>query len=102
MARTYDFSKVKLVGIDGKSDEVDNPIHKTIGNIIFNMAKTLDLVEVAREIWAGKAVSLKSNEAKEIKNLVAGEQSGIFSFARKAISEYMDEVEKQPEKKNGK
>lgn len=107
MARTYDFSKIKLLGIDGNAGVIDRKnggedIYKTIGNIIYRSAKTLDLVDVAREIWAGKSVFLKTNEAKEIRSLITDEKSGLFSFVRKAVGEYMDEIEKQSEKSEDK
>lgn len=89
----YDFSKITLVDLDGK--EIKDPAYKIIANILYRSARTLDLVETARQINRGEVVELDKSEIQEIKDLMANPQSGVFAFTQKAIFDYVELVQKQ-------
>ncbi len=90
----YDFSKIVLTELDGKVIE-DADIHKTLANIIYRSAVDLDLVEIAREMNKGELVSLTKNQTDAIRRLIADPKVGLFAFARKAIADYIDEVQRE-------
>lgn len=89
----YDFSKIILVDLDGK--KIKDEAYKIVANILYCSARTLDLVETARQINKGEVVELDKSEIKEIKDLLSHPQSGVFAFTQKAIFDYIDSVQKQ-------
>ncbi len=93
----YNFSEITVVNVDGEpySEKELKPVHKIVGNHLYNGVRNVDLVETAMIINRGKPVELKPGEAKEIRALLCGPQSIIVAFVRKAIGEYMDCVEGQ-------
>jgi len=86
-----DFSKIKMLDLDNKEVK-DHNIHKTIANILYLNAKTLDLVETAREINKGATVELDKSEIQEIRQLISDTKNGVYAFARQAIFEYLDKI----------
>ena len=89
----YKFSEIELKELDGKVIEGAD-VHKSLANIIYRNASSLDLVEIAREINAGAEVPLTSSQINEIKRTIADPKAGMFAFARKAIVDYIDEVQR--------
>ena len=98
--KKYDFTKVVLKDIEGAVVK-ESQIHKDVANLIYHNAMTLDLIEVAREINSGMAVELTPAWVKEIRGIILGSKSNLFAFSKKAVSDYMDEVEKKKEPKDG-
>lgn len=95
----YDFTKIKIKDIGGK--EIKSTVHETLANYIYQLAKDLDLVEMAREIFAGKEVELDKTEVEKIVEMVKSDQAPIAAFAKKAIIDYIDSVKeskKEPKK----
>ncbi len=98
--KKYDFTKVVVKNIEG-TVEKEIEAHKLVADLVYRLADTLDLIEVAREINAGIAVSLTPAWAKEIKSIILGPKSNLWAFTKKAVSDYMDEIDKQKEPKDG-
>lgn len=90
----YDFSKIELMEIGGQVIK-DADVYKTIANIVYRTANNLDLIEIAREINSGMVVPLTDSQVGEIKRLISDKQSGMFAFARKAIFDYIDDVQRE-------
>ena len=90
----FDFSKIKLTDIEGKPLK-KSEVHKSIANALWMSAKKLDLVEVAMEINRGKAVALEKEEVAEVKRLVDDDKQGFLAFARKAVHDYIESVQKK-------
>ena len=87
----YDFAKVQLTDIEGKPLEGAD-LHKQIGNqLYFGDHKDLDLVEKGRAMYKGEAVELDKTEIESLKALLDGT---LKPFARKAVYDYIDSVEK--------
>lgn len=67
------FSKIKLMGINGKELQgVSTPtgiiaFHKHIGEVIYASAKTIALWEIAKEIYNGEEVELTQVQADELR-----------------------------------
>ncbi len=98
--KKYDFTKVVVRNIEGVIEEEIKP-HKLVADLVYRLADTLDLIEVAREINSGMAVDLTPAWAKEIKRIILGPKSNLWAFTKKAVSDYMDEVEKKKEPDDG-
>ncbi len=99
-----DLTKVKTKDIDGKPikyDEDSMPLHKHIANILYRKARNLDLVDIAMQINQGQAVEMSKADIAEMRSLI-NEQNGVFSFARKAVFEYLDKIEEAEKKKKKK
>jgi len=87
-----DFSKMQMKDIEGKI--VNSPeLYKTVANVLWRGAKTLDLVDVAMAINRGEVVELRDDEVEEIKELVKDLKSGVFAFARKQILDFIESVQ---------
>lgn len=97
----FNFSKVQLIDIEGKVIVGAN-LHKTIANLIYHHTKTLDLVEVAMAINKGESVELDKSEVNEIQQLIKDPQHGVFSYARKAILDFIESVQEREKKKTEK
>jgi len=97
----YNFSRVKITDIDGNVVPEVN-LHKTIGNIVWRGAKTLDLVDTAIFINRGEEVELDKLEIAEIRSLINDEKNGVFAYARKAIFDYIDRVQEEHKNRNKK
>jgi len=89
------FKEIVLLDIDGKPAKAETPIHKAIANIIYTQISNLDLVEVAREINKGKVVELSNTDIKQIKKLLLGDKSGLFAFAKAAITEFFEALKQK-------
>jgi len=93
-----DLSKVELKDIDGNVIK-DAKFYKTIADLLYGKARSLDLVEIARAINKGEEVEMAASHIKEMRQLVENPESKIFTFARKAFSDYMDTLtEKKKDK----
>ena len=82
--------ELKIVDIDGNPEKVDG-FHKTIANLIYRFAKTVDLVEVARTINKGEPVEISKADAKEILGILDDPQLGVFAYVRAAIRDFFDQ-----------
>lgn len=87
----FNFSTIQLLDIEGKPIP-DSKVYKTIANIIWKFAKTLDLIEIARAINKGEEVELSESDVIEVQRLVRNPQSGIYAYAQKAILDYIKSV----------
>lgn len=85
-----DFSQLTVKDLSGK----ELPVHKELGNLIFNCANDVSLVEAGSQIYHGKEVDISPSEIKAIKALVDHkQQSGDFTFlafVRKGLHEFID------------
>ena len=98
-----DLTKVKTKTIDGKiiKQQKGTELYKTIANILYVKCKNLDLVEIAMKINKGQVVEMNETQIKELRQLIIAPESGIFSFARKTLCDYLDKVEETEKKKKG-
>lgn len=85
-----DFTKVVLRDIAGKPVKGETNIHKTIANCIHFTARSVDMIDIARNINQGVAVELLESQIREIKNLVMHPQSTLAAFAKVAVQKYLD------------
>ena len=83
----YDFTKIELKDING--EELKAKFHKTIANVVYRFALSVDLVEIAMAINKGKVVELTDSQIKEIADVVKNPQNGIATFARKAFTDFI-------------
>lgn len=60
-----DFKKIEIENIDGTKEAVD--LAKVLGNALYAQAKTLEVAELARNIWKNGEVEL-TKEDKTILN----------------------------------
>lgn len=84
-----DFTKIKLCDIEGK-EIPDAVFYKTIANILYRQAKTLDLVDLAMQINRGEEVEISGKLLEEVKQIISKPESGIYAYARKAAIVYID------------
>ncbi len=93
----YDFSKISVTDVDGNAHKKTalKPIHQIAATKIYNEIRDVGLVEPAIAMNKGESVEFDKGEAKAVRKLLCGEQSTLFAFIRKAISDYMDSVEKE-------
>jgi hypothetical protein len=83
------FSTIEYLDLDGKVlDTTENPPYKIIANWIYQKAKVLDLVEIAREINQGKEVEVNEEELADILRVV--HESPLSAFVKKTIQDYME------------
>jgi len=61
-----------------------------IANIIYTKSKDLNLVDFAIKINKGEEVDIAKTELEAVKELCIDEKSGLVSFARKAIRDFID------------
>ncbi len=98
-----DFTKVKTMDIDGKPIEYEegDGLFKFVANTLYRLTEDVDWVNIALEISKGKPVELTKKQIMEIRSLVTL-KNGFFTFARKAIFDYLDKVEEADKKKEKK
>ena len=88
----FNFSTIKLQTIKG--EPIPNPdLHKTIGNLIYRATQDLGMVDTARGIYAGAEVELDKTEVIELLRIIDDPQSGVLSFARKAVHNYVTSIQ---------
>jgi hypothetical protein len=89
----FSFNSITLRDIN---DEVlvNTNLYKTIGNVIYKGTRDLGMLEIAREIYAGKDVNLADDEVAEVERVVSDPGSGVVAFARQAVLEYITKVKK--------
>lgn len=63
-----DFRKVEIENINGDKEVVD--LSKILGNGLYSQAKTLEVVELARNIWKNGEVELSDEEVNILKEQV--------------------------------
>ena len=88
------FSEITIGDIDGNI-AISSDIHKTIANLLFNYAKTVDFVEIAMDVNKGNSVDLSVKQIEEIRTLIKTPISGIIpvlNHARKAFDDFADEI----------
>ncbi len=97
-------SKVKMYDIDGKVAKTtkEGALHKLIANIIYTKCRNLDLVDIAMQMNKGLTVEMAPAHVAELKSLINDPENGVFSFAQKAILDYIDDIETQERNKNKK
>lgn len=66
--KKVDFRKVEMENINGDKEIVD--LSKILGNGLYSQAKTLEVVELARNIWKNGEVELSDEEVNFLKELV--------------------------------
>ena len=93
------FSKVKLTDIDGKVIP-GAKIHKTLADVIWKFANSVDLVDIAIAINKGQEVALEKVEIAEIRRLINDPKCGFFTYAKKALFDFLDEAQQKEDQKN--
>lgn len=63
-----DFRKVEIENINGEKEVVD--LSKILGNGLYARAQTLEVVELARNIWKNGEVELSDEEVNILKEQV--------------------------------
>lgn len=90
--KSINFSKVVLKNLDGiplKNIE----FHKTLANVLYHSAETVDFVDIAIEINRGNTVELTTTQITEVKRVIDLPESRIATHARKTVHDFLDEVE---------
>lgn len=98
----YNFSKIRITDLDSK--KTPNVLHKSVANLLWHSAKTLDLVDIAIFINRGEEVDLDKSEIEELRTLIDDPNAviKIWSYAKKAIFEYIDSVQEKEKNKHKK
>lgn len=66
--RKVDFRKIQVENINGEMETVD--ISKALGNALYPQGKTLEVVELARNIWKNGEVELTDEDVKTLEEYV--------------------------------
>lgn len=94
-----DLTKVKTRSIDGKENKYKKDdtqqVYKIIANMLYLKVRDLDLVDIAMQMNKGQVVEMTPTQIQEMRSLIADPESGLFSFAKKAIFDYLDKLEKE-------
>jgi len=86
--RTLNFSDIVLKDIDGTP--VKNcTFHKTVANVLYTQAASVDFVEIAIKINRGEAVELSPAQVAEVERCVFLPASKIATHARKAFQDFI-------------
>ena len=89
-----DFTKITLSDIDGNV-AISSDFHKTIANLLYKYANTVDFVEIAIDINKGNPVDLSTKQIEDIRLLIktpVNRVIPILTYARKAFNEFVDEI----------
>lgn len=93
----YNFTTIKVLDIEGK--EFPGIIaYKSLADLIYQGANTVDLLEKARLINKGVEVDLTPEEIKEVNMLINHPQKGFSAFVKKPLLDYIDSVKVEPKK----
>lgn len=82
------FNKVICRDVDGNEFEAD--MSKHIANALYNATASVDMLEVAREINAGKEVELTDELESSILQMLP--QSNMVAFAKVAVQDLITKV----------
>ncbi|KKN70965.1 hypothetical protein LCGC14_0425670 [marine sediment metagenome] len=85
------FTEIILRDINGNAAMSSN-FHKTIADRLYNHAKTCDFVEIAMKINKGESVDLSAKQIEEVRSLIKDPKMAVFTHARKAFNDFVDEV----------
>lgn len=88
------FTEITLRDINGNV-AMSSDFHKTIANLLFNYASTVDFVDIAMEINKGNSVDLSTKQINEVQTVISTPINGnqpVFTHARKAFDEFVDEI----------
>ncbi|MBO5700381.1 MAG: hypothetical protein J6R57_03055 [Bacteroidales bacterium] len=77
--RKVDFRKIQVENINGDMETVD--VSKALGNALYPHGKTLEVVELARNIWKNGEVELTDGDVKTLQEYVPQMCSYIVSTA---------------------
>lgn len=88
----YNFSKIKILDIEGNEIPKSKEIFKTIANIIYTQShEDLGLVEVAKEIYKGKEVEIDKIEIETIKKIIKWQISFTDAFIKKQVIDFIEQ-----------
>lgn len=87
-----DISKVKVIDLDGQQIPVN--VGKTVGNVIFMRATTLEWDTIARKIYAGEPVEITEQELLAIEALLLSPETPVFLMVKKPLSDYFEALKK--------
>ena len=96
--KEVDLSSIVIIGLDGEPAELNDGIHKTVANVMFTRAKNLDLVEMARKVFAGGPVLMADSHIAEIRQLVEDKENQFWAFTKKAIFDCLDNAKDKDKK----
>ena len=97
-----DLKKVKTNELNGRviKYEKGNELYKFIADILYKFSPSLGMLDVAQMMYKGVVVEMTISQVNEMKVLVTNPKNGIYTFARKALLDYIDSViEKETKKK---
>ena len=92
----FNFSEVVVQDLQGIES---TDLHKRLWEILYYKAKTLDLADKGKEIYNWEEVELTGEQVKEIKEAILWGDSPFFTFAKKALIDYMETIELESKKK---
>ncbi len=97
-----DLTKVKTKGIDGKifKHKKGDETYKAVAQLLYLKVRDLDLVDIAMQMNRGQVVEMTPTQTQEMRTLIADPNNGFFSFAKKAIFDYLDKIEADKKKKD--
>ena len=85
---TFDINKVKVIDLDGQMLNVQ--VGKTVGNVIYCKATTLEWDEIARAIYAGKKVEVTTAELEALERLLLAPETPIYLMVKKPLKDYFN------------
>lgn len=88
------FSKVKLLDVEGVLIK-GHSVHKTLADALYKFSKSVDLVDIALKINKGQEVELSLPDIAVIKEVINNPNSGFYTFARKALLDYLEVASKK-------
>lgn len=99
--------KIKLNDIDGNKlkqvDENDKEVvkgaHNLVAGILYVHSENLDLVNIAENMNKGIPVEMAPSHIKEMRKLMVGR---LAAFVRKAVLDYLDDLESEEKRKKKK
>lgn len=84
----FDINKVICRDLDGRELPL-NPA-KTVGNVIYMKATTLEWDQVARDIHAGKPVKLSRPEIEALKGILLSPDTPMYLTVKKPLKDYFE------------
>jgi hypothetical protein len=90
---TFDINQVKVIDLDGQLIPVN--VAKTVGNVIYMKATTLEWDSIARAIYAGKEVEVSAHELAVMERLLLAPETPIYLMVKKPLKNYFKTLKKQ-------
>ena len=88
-----DIKEVQVYDLDGQL--IPYKLGKTIGNVIYMKASSLDWDIVARKIYAEESVELSDEQIEQVEQILLSDETPILLPIKKALKDYFTTLKTQ-------